>query len=129
MFEKAVRLKLRFGSSQGGLTVEDLWDLPLTSTGNRASLNNVAQGISRSLKQASEEDFVSPVKKTDEIFQLQLDIVKHVIAVRQAENAVAREAVDRREKKARLLELIGRKQDQALEGKPLEELQAMVAEL
>lgn len=36
---------------------------------------------------------------------------------------------ERKDKKAKLLELIAKKQDQALEGKPLEELQAMVASL
>ena len=30
-FEQAVRLKLRFNSPKGLLSVEDLWDLPLTS--------------------------------------------------------------------------------------------------
>ena len=35
MFQKASRLKLRFDSPKGLLSVEDLWDLPLTSAGNR----------------------------------------------------------------------------------------------
>jgi hypothetical protein len=130
MFEQAARLKLRFGSPQGNLSAEDLWDLPLTSTrANQANLNNVAKGISRQLKAESEEDFVNPRSGADEALQLALDIVKHVIQVRQAENETARALADRKEKKAKLLELIARKQDQALEGKPLEELQEMVASL
>lgn len=130
MFEKAARLKLRFASPQGQLTVEDLWDLPLTSTRpNQANLNSIAKGISRQLKADSEEDFVNPKSETNESLQLAMDIVKQVIHVRQAENEAARAATDRKDKKARLLELIARKQDQALEGKPLEELQEMVASL
>lgn len=130
MFEKAARLKLRFVSPQGGLTTEDLWDLPLSSMRpNQANLNNIAKAISRQLKTENEEDFVNPKSGADEALQLALDIVKHVIQVRQAENEAARVLADRKEKKAKLLDLIAKKQDQALEGKPLEELQEMVAAL
>jgi hypothetical protein len=130
MFEKAARLKLRFTSPQGGLTVEDLWDLPLTSIRtNQANLNSVAKAISRQLKAEGEEDFVNPKSNTDTVLQVQLDIVKHIIQVRQAENEAARVQADRREKKERIMEIIARKQDQELEGKSLEDLTAMVAEL
>lgn len=130
MFEKANRLKLRFASPQGSLTAEDLWDLPLTSTrSNQANLNEIAKTISRQLKEAGEEDFVNPKSGADEVLQLKLDVVKHVIQVRQTENEATRAAAERKEKKERLLELIARKQDQQLEGKSLEELQAMVAAL
>lgn len=130
MFEKAVRLKLRFSSPQGNLSVEDLWDLPLTSMrAAQANLNNIAKDVSRQLKAEGEEDFVNPKTSADELLRLKLDIVKHVILTRQAENETLRAAAERKEKKARLLELIAKKQDQALEGKPLEELQEMVAAL
>lgn len=130
MFEKCARLKLRFVSPQGSLTAEDLWDLPLTSTrANQANLNNIAKAISRQLKSENEEDFVNPKSGADEALQLALDIVKHVIQVRQAENETARASAERKEKKAKILEVIARKQDQDLEGKPLEELQEMVTSL
>jgi len=130
MFEQATRLKLRFDSPQGRLSVEDLWDLPLTSNrANQANLNNIAKGISRQLKDESEEDFVNPKSKANETMQLALDLVKHVIAVKQDEAEASRLLNERKDKKAKLLELIAKKQDQALEGKPLEELQAMVASL
>lgn len=130
MFEKATRLKIRFVSPQGNLTVEDLWDLPLTSTRqNVANLNNIAKLVSRALKAESEEDFVNPKTAANESLQLALDIVKHVIEVKQAENEAFRLLTERKEKKAKLLELIERKQDQQLEGESLEKLQEMVAAL
>ena len=125
MFEKASRLKMRFPSPQGGLTVEDLWDLPLTST-RAANLNNIAKDISRRLKAEGEEDFVNPKSGADEALQVQLDIVKHIIQVKQSENEAARTLADRKQKKERIMEIIAKKQDQELEGKPLEELTAMV---
>lgn len=129
MFEKASRLKLRFDTSKGSLTVEDLWDLPLTSARNGANLNDIAKGLNKACKDAGEEDFVNNTTKTDAVLQLKFDIVKHVISVRLAENEAARMESARKEKKARLLELIARKQDKQLEDMSLENLQAMVAEL
>lgn len=130
MFEMAARLKLRFSSPQGPLTAEDLWDLPLTSTRlNQANLNNIAKGISRQLKAEGEEDFVNPKSGADAVLQVQLDIVKHIIGVKQAENAEAALLAQRRQKKDRIMEIIAKKQDQELEGKPLEELTAMMADL
>ena len=130
MFDKVVRLKLRFPSPQGDLTAEDLWDLPLTSARpNVANLNRIAKNISRALKAEGEEDFVNPKSGADDILQLKLDVVKHVIQVKQEENEAARSLAERKEKKARIAELIARKQDQELESKSLEDLQAMVASL
>ena len=107
--------------------MEDLWDLPLTSArANQANLNNIAKDVSRQLKAEGEEDFVNPRSGADKILQLKLEIVKHVIATVQAEREEARARAERADKKARLLELIERKQDQQLEGKSLEELQTMV---
>ncbi len=130
MFEKCVRLKLRFPSPQGALTAEDLWDLPLTSTRlNQANLNNIAKGISRQLKAEGEEDFVNPKSGADTVLQVQLDIVKHIIEVKQAENAAERNLIERKQKKERIMEIISKKQDQELESKSLEELTAAMADL
>jgi hypothetical protein len=129
MFEKVIRLKLRFSSTQGELSAEDLWDLPLASARGRANLNDVAKSIARQLKTETEEDFVNPKSGADEILQLKLDVVKHVISVRQAENEADRLVAEKKLKKERLLELIARKQDQQLESKTMEELQEMVSGL
>ena len=127
MFEEAIRLKLRFETAKGALTVEDLYDLPLTLA-NRPNLNDIAKGLSRYLRE-NEEDFVGTASKADTAAQLKFAIVKHVIAERIAENEAAKAAADRRETKARIMELIAKKQDESLQNKSLEELQAMVAAL
>ncbi len=126
MFEQASRQKLRFGSAQGNLSVEDLWDLPLTSARGKANLNDVAKEVSRQLKTESEEDFVNPKSGADKLLQLKLDIIKRIISVRQVENEAERSATDRRQQKARILEILAKKKDAALESKSEEELTAMV---
>lgn len=128
MFEQAVRLKLRFTTSVGLLSTEDLWDLPLTSA-RGADLNDIAKGLNRELKAAANEDFVNPTAKSDDALQLKFDVVRRVIDVRLAERAAERTTAERRDKKDRLLELIARKQDESLAAKSVEELTAMVEAL
>lgn len=126
LFEKATRLKLRFPSSAGNLNVEDLWDLPLKSERtNRASLNNVAQLANAKVKANEEESFVDAPSPGSTVDQLRLDVVKHVIAVRIEENKAKTEAAANRAHNAKIDALIEKKQDEALAGKSIEELQAL----
>lgn len=130
IFEKASRMKLRFDSLKGSLSVEDLWDLPLTSTVNRASLDTIAIGLNRQLKETSNDvSFVRPVERTNTELQLKFDVVKRIIDVRVAERDAAKAASDRDTKKQQLLEILARKENQELEGKSAEELRAMVNSL
>jgi len=126
MFEQAAREKFRFDTSKGQVTVEDLWDLPLSSSSGKASLDEVAKGLHRQLKSDDSISFVTPATKTDETVQKKFDIVKHVIAIRLAENEAAATLRANREKKQNLLALIAQKENEQLAGKSLEDLRAMV---
>lgn len=126
MFEQASRLKLRFDSPRGGLSTEDLWDLPLSSaSGNRANLDEIAIGLSLAVRDTADvKSFVTPAA-TDAAkseLALKFDLVKYVIGVRITERDAKAEAVARREKKQRILELIAQKQDEALGAKSEAEL-------
>ena len=129
IFEQGSRLKLRFDTPKGMLTVEDLWDLPLSSTVGRPNLDDVARGLHRQLKDTAEESFVSRPVQTDAAVQLAFEIVKRVIEVRLTETEAARSKAENKAKKQRLLELIAHKQDEALGAKSVEELQGMVEAL
>ena len=113
MFEKASRLKLKFDTSKGQISVEDLWDLPLT--GN-VSLDNIAISLDRQLKaREGVVSFVKPVEAKVNELQLKFDVVKHIIDVKKADNAAIADARERAAKKARILEIIAKKQDASLE--------------
>lgn len=132
MFEQASRIKLRFDSPRGMLTVEDLWDLPLTSSGNRANLDAIAIDLYQQTR--STADVVSFVSSSKEDIgkaelALKFEIIKYIISVRVAERDELKAAAERKEKKARLLELIARKEDETLAGKSIDELRAMVESL
>jgi hypothetical protein len=127
IFEQASRAKLRFQSTKGQLTVEQLWDVPLT--GAAFSLNEIAKSINANLKDR-EDDFVPDVVSVaDTESQLGLEIVKYIIGVRVAEAKAAREASQTRQELQRLYGLVAQKQQQQEAELTLEELQARIAAL
>ena len=127
-FETASRLALRFNTPKGNLSVEDLWDLPLTSTSG-ASLNTIAKSLNKQIKETDDPDFVAPSTKADDILQLKFEIVKHIISVRLAENEAAANARAKKEQKQKLLEILDRKKNAQLENQSVEELEAALATL
>lgn len=129
LFEQASRQKLRFESPKGELTSEQLWDLPLTSE-NKASLDGVIRGINRQLKDLSEDSFVDvrPNPRRS-MLQLQFDIVKRVIEVRQQENADSMQASERAAQRAKLQEILNAKKDAELQNLSVEEIEARMTML
>lgn len=122
MFDKVTRLKLRFESNKGLLSVEQVWDLSLTA------LNEMAKGLSRQVKAAEtdEEDFIGTKSNVDSELQLRFDVVKHIIGVKLKERDDSRDAAERKANNQIILELIQRKKQQELESKSVEELEALL---
>lgn len=125
IFELATRMQLRFATDKGDINVEQVWGLPLSSTVGKLNLDDLARGLYQSLS-AQTMSFVgaTAVSKENEVNTLRLEIVKHVIAVRMAENQAKLLQAAKAERKQKIMELIARKQDAALEGKSLDELLA-----
>lgn len=128
IFEQAARLKLRFATSAGQLAVEDLWDLPLTSKTGRTNLNDLAVVYHRAL-QTETVSFVDAAPAADPTVQLRFDLVKHVIDVRVAENAVRAAEAEKAAKKQRILALLAEKEDATLRDMSQDELRALLASL
>jgi hypothetical protein len=122
MFEKAARLKLRF-THKGLCTVEDLWDIPLQS------LDLIFKDLNIKLKAQKEESLLETRSKEDEILDLKIAIVKHIVEVRLAEQKARKEQADKSVKKQKLLGIIAEKQDNVLRGMSVDELTKLVDEL
>lgn len=128
MFEKATRMKLRFHTDVGNIDVEDMWDVPLKDT--VPSLDSIARRINRDLKQHEEESFVDTKKdEIDEVLELRMEIVKHIISVKLEEREAAKQAADNRLRKQRILAIMADKQDKELQGKSMDELESLLNEL
>lgn len=129
LFEIATRKKLRFASLKGELSVEQLWELQLTSRGG-VDLDTLAKAINKELKDQAEESFVttSTNPKRGEL-EIKLEILKHIIKVKQDEAAAATKRVATQQERRKLEDLLARKDEQALEGLTTEEIRAKLAAL
>ena len=126
LFEIASRKAFRFDSTRGPLATEDLWQLPLLSKTN-FDLNTVATGVNAALKAVAEESFVATRTNPGRVdLETKLEIVKHIIAVRIAENEAKTNAALVAEKRAKLVAILGDKQDEALKSKTAAEIQAEI---
>jgi hypothetical protein len=125
LFELATRNAYRFESTKGLLTVEDLWQLPLSSRG--ASLDDVAKTVYAQIKAAEEVSFVAKQTTANTTLNNKLEIVKHIIGVKMAEAEAAKIKADKAAERAKLTEILARKQEQSLENSTEEELLAKLA--
>lgn len=123
IFEKATRERVRFSSSKGSLCVEDLWQLSLES------LNSIAKDTNKELKATEEEDFIGTKPRTNPTLQLKMDILKRIIEVKLEEKEAKAKRAERNAKLANLKQLANEKSAEAMQGKSLEEINAMIAEL
>lgn len=128
MFEAALREKDRFESSKGLLTVEDLWDLPLTHKSG-ADLETVALQLDAKLTGVGSKSFVRKVNPASEKLTRQLEIVKYIISVKQSEIDASEKSKVTATAKAKIMGILEKKQDSTLESMTVEELQAELAKL
>jgi len=123
MFERASRMKYRFVTTRGNVTVEDLWDMSLTN------LNDTAIHIHQQLKKSGSKSFIQEKTGKDKNLECQLDIVKHVIKVKQDEIKASENAQQNAKKKQEILEIIETKKKSSLQEISIEELEKMAKKL
>ena len=129
IFEYATRYKLRFASPRGELTVEQLWDIPLRSR-DGFDLDTVAKTANKVLKIISEESFVETTKTPMHTrSEVALEVVKHVISVKLAEENAAKKRAEKKAEKEDLLRILAEKQKGALSELSEQEIQKRIAAL
>ena len=127
IFAQATRLKLRYKSQIGNLTTEDLWDLPLQRT-TGISLDSVAIEIYEELEKAGKKSFVSK-NKTSDILELKMDIIKYIIDIKLKEKENAIKALENKERKELLMDVIAEKEIDELKNKSVKDLKKEIKSL
>jgi len=123
MFEKAARKKLRFTTSVGRVSVEDLFDMKLET------LDDLYMSLAKQIQGNGIESLIKKQTKTNEMLQLSFDIVKHIIEVRLAENEASSLALANKAQRNIILGLIAEKKNESLKQSSIEELEAQLAKL
>ena len=123
IFEQAARMRLRFSTEKGNVSVEDLWDLPLTA------LDTLAKGLRRVLQDSNMESFIKPLQNKNTALELQFKVVKHIITARLAELKDAEDVEVKRQKRAQIMLIIEAKDNEALHSSSKEELMALLENL
>ena len=122
MFEYAVRNKLRF-PFKGNISVEDLWDLSLTN------LDSVYKTLNKQRKANEEESLLETKSKADVTLEIQIEIIKYIVGVKKQEAADKILAKEKKEKQQKILGIMAKREEAALENASDEDLLKMLAEL
>lgn len=122
MFEVATREKMRF-PFKGMISVEDLWDLSVQN------LDKVFKTLNSQRKEAQEESLLNTKSFEDERLETQIEIVKYIVNVKLEERAAMVKAAENKEKKQKIMALMAKKDDEAMENMSKEELQKLLDEL
>lgn len=122
MFEVATRKKFRF-PFKGSISVEDLWDLSLQQ------LDGIYKTLNSQQKQAQEASLLTIRTAEDEDLSLKIEIIKHIVSVKQDEINAAVRAKEVKDQREKIMAILADKQDQDLRSKTPEELQAMLNQL
>lgn len=119
MYKEASRLSLRFQTSKGPLTVEQLWTLSLTD------LDTLASSLDTALDKST-KSFIGKKSKEDTMLKLRFDIVIDIINTLLAEQEAKSNAQKDKAYNEKIASLILEKQDEELKKLSVDELKKLV---
>lgn len=130
IFEQATRSDLLFQLPVGELNIQSLWKLkPVKRNGKLVDdLADYEIELKEQLSKFSQVRRRGSVAKTNEqeVLELQLAIVSHILDVKDAEAQAAKEEAAKKVHNQKIQDLIAKKQEDKLGELSLEELQALL---
>lgn len=122
-FLEATKSRLRVSTSNGLLSVEQLWDLTPTK------LATILRNLKKQLKKDDTDDelsFLDETKVVDKETQLSFDVVKEIYLVRKDEADKIKTEFERKSNNEKIMALIHQKQEKELGEKSIDELKALL---
>lgn len=122
LFEIATRNRYRF-NYKGVMTVEDLWSLRVED------LDAIFKMLNRQKKTADEDSLLTTKSAEDQDLANKIDIVRYIVSVKLAEAAERVSAAEKKAQRDKILEIVAKKKDKALEDMGIEDLMKKLEEL
>lgn len=121
-FEIASRKHYRYPYN-GMVSTEDLWDL------NMAQLDSIFKKLKAQSRQAQEESLLTTKTQEDVDTENKIDIIRYIVEYKQNLQKEAEMAMERKQQRARIEEILYERENADLRNKTPEELRAMLDEL
>lgn len=122
LFEIATRNRYRF-NYKGVMTVEDLWSLRVED------LDAIFKMLNRQKKTADEDSLLAIKSAEDQDLANKIDIVRYIVSVKLAEAAERVSAAEKKAQRDKIMEIVAKKKDKALEDMGIEDLMKKLEEL
>lgn len=122
LFEIATRNRYRF-NYKGVMTVEDLWSLRVED------LDAIFKMLNRQKKTADEDSLLATKNAEDQDLANKIDIVRYIVSVKLAEAAERVSAAEKKAQRDKIMEIVAKKKDKALEDMGIEDLMKKLEEL
>ena len=122
LFEMATRSKMRFPSTKGELSVEDLWDL------SDKDLDIVYKNLKDQEVKSSEESLLDDAN-IDPKLTAAIGIVKYIFTTKRNEKLEAKELIDKKRNQQLYIDALSRRKLKDIDNMSVEELEAKIAEL
>ena len=122
LFEMATRSKLRFPSTKGELSVEDLWEV------SDKDLDVVYKNLKDQEVKSSEESLLDDAN-VDPKLTAAIGIVKYIFITKRNERLAEKERINKKLTQRKYIDALSKKQDEAIEKMSEAELRAMIDSL
>ena len=116
IFKQATREKLRFVTSKGNLTTEQLWDLSISE------LDSLAVAAQIETDTSTKKSLLKKKSTVDKIAQLKFEVLQDILLTKDEEREVAQSNADKKAHNEKILRLVQEKDDAELASMSKEEL-------
>lgn len=122
MYKEASRLKLRFLTKKGVVSVEQLWELKFVD------LADAVKEAKKVLNKDSDDElsFLDETIKVNREDELRFEILKDVYVSKKKENELRRSEAEDKEHNQKIMALIAEKREDSMKSMTIEELEALL---